>query len=538
LTFLNLSELLPNCRRRDRSPALHGLHWISRLHCRTIAAMKAIMVVGTTSHAGKSTLVTALCRILSRKGWRVAPFKGQNMALNAYVTPTGEEIGYAQAVQAWAAGISPWVEMNPILLKPQGNMTSQVIMRGRPVGCTSAAEYYERFFEPGWQAIREALQQLSLEFDLVVCEGAGSPAEVNIKHRDLTNMRVARYLNAPTLLVTDIDRGGAFAHIVGTLELLEPEERSLVKGIAINKFRGQRSLLDSGIRWLEEYTGIPVLGVIPWSDHLLPAEDSLSLLERRSRSPNAELTLAVIRLPRIANFTDFDPLEVEPSVNVRYVSLDDESLGYPDAVILPGSKTTVADLKALHESGMAQQIRDYATAGGTVFGICGGFQMLGQSIADPDRLEGNEPYYKGLELLPVRTTLARSKVVRQRSCLSNLPQPGLPIEGYEIHQGRTQPVRPDRKSQDRDRDPAFLPLFDDPSLGLVDSSRLIWGCYLHGIFDNGPWRRSWLNQLRQRRGLISLPTGVPNYREQREATLNSIADLVADCLDLKPLLPT
>ncbi|NJL01571.1 MAG: cobyric acid synthase CobQ [Spirulinaceae cyanobacterium SM2_1_0] len=494
--------------------------------------MKAIMVVGTTSHAGKSTLVTALCRILSRKGWRVAPFKGQNMALNAYVTPTGEEIGYAQAVQAWAAGVSPWVEMNPVLLKPQGDMTSQVIMRGQAVGYTSAAEYYERFFEPGWQAIRDALQQLSLEFDLLVCEGAGSPAEVNIKHRDLTNMRVARYLKAPTMLVVDIDRGGAFAHVVGTLALLEPEERNLIKGIVINKFRGQRSLLDSGITWLEEYTGIPVLGVIPWSDQLFPAEDSLSLLDRRSRSPNAELNIAVIRLPRIANFTDFDPLELEPSVNVSYVS-PEGTLNYPDAVILPGSKTTIADLKVLHESGMAQQLKDYALGGGTVFGICGGFQMLGQAIADPDRLEGGDSYYQGLSLLPARTTITRNKTVRQRSCLSNLPQPGLPIEGYEIHQGRTQILRPETESSE----PAFQPLFDDTGLGLVDASRLVWGCYLHGIFDNGPWRRAWLNQLRQRRGLTSLPTGVPNYREQREAILNNIADLVTDHLDLKPVLP-
>ncbi len=495
--------------------------------------MKAIMVVGTTSHAGKSTLVTALCRILSRKGWRVAPFKGQNMALNAYVTPTGEEIGYAQAVQAWAAGVSPWVEMNPILLKPQGNMTSQVILRGRPVGHTGAAEYYERFFEPGWQAIREALQQLSLEFDFLVCEGAGSPAEVNIKHRDLTNMRVARYLNAPTILVVDIDRGGAFAHVVGTLELLEPEERSLIKGIVINKFRGQRSLLDSGITWLEDYTKIPVLGVIPWSDHLFPAEDSLSLLERRSRPANAETNIAVIRLPRIANFTDFDPLEAEPTVSVRYVSLQGGSLGYPDAAILPGSKTTIADLRALQESGMAQQLRDYALAGGTVLGICGGFQMLGQAISDPDQLEGDESYRPGLELLPIRTTITRNKIVRQRSCLSNLPQPGLPIEGYEIHQGRTQALRRDGGSPE----PEYLALFDDPGLGIVDSARLVWGCYLHGVFDNGPWRRAWLNQLRQRRGLISLPTGVPNYREQREAMLNTMADLVADHLDLKPILP-
>ncbi|MGL5808261.1 MAG: cobyric acid synthase CobQ, partial [Xenococcaceae cyanobacterium] len=329
--------------------------------------MKAIMVVGTTSHAGKSFLTAALCRMLSRQGWRVTPFKGQNMALNAYVTNTGGEIGYAQAVQAWAAGITPRTEMNPILLKPQGDMTSQVIVKGKAVGVTKAAEYYEKYFDMGWEAIEECLYRLSIEFDLVICEGAGSPAEINIKHRDLTNMRVAKYLNARTILVVDIDRGGAFAHIIGTLELLEPEERALIKGIVINKFRGQKSLLDSGIQWLQERTNIPVIGVIPWSEQFFPAEDSLDLLERRAYKPNRELQIAVIRLPRIANFTDLDPLEAEASVSVKYIGLKD-NLGHPDAVIIPGSKKTISDLMALQKSGMAAQIQEYATAGGTILG--------------------------------------------------------------------------------------------------------------------------------------------------------------------------
>nr|WP_204105568.1 cobyric acid synthase CobQ [Spirulina major] len=488
------------------------------------------MVVGTTSHAGKSMLATALCRIFSRKGWRVTPFKGQNMALNAYVTSTGGEIGYAQAVQAWAAGVSPWVEMNPILLKPQGDMTSQVILRGEAIGNTGAQDYYENFFERGWSAIQESLQHLAGEFDFVVCEGAGSPAEINLKHRDLTNMRVAKYLSAPTVLIVDIDRGGAFAHVVGTLELLDPDERALIKGVVINKFRGQRSLLQSGIDWLENYTKIPVLGVIPWREGIFPAEDSLSLLERRSRKPNRELTITVIRLPRIANFTDFDPLESEPTVEIKYVGLEGD-LGYPDAVIIPGSKTTLSDLKALHESGMTAKIQDYAAAGGIILGICGGFQMLGHSVSDPDGLEGSDRQITGLKLLPVRTTLDRRKIVRQRVCTSNYPQ-SLPIDGYEIHQGRTTILT---KSSEP---PPCHYLFSDTGLGLVNSSFSVWGCYLHGLFDNGPWRRSWLNQVRQGRGLISLPTGVPNYREQREAILDAIADLVAENVDLKPLLPS
>jgi adenosylcobyric acid synthase len=494
--------------------------------------MKAIMVVGTTSHAGKSFLTTALCRILSRQGWHVTPFKGQNMALNAYVTPTGGEIGYAQAVQAWAAGTSPRVEMNPILLKPQGNMTSQVIMMGKPVGKTTASDYYEHYFDRGWEAITASLAKLSAEFDLVVCEGAGSPAEINLKHRDLTNMRVAKHLEANTILVVDIDRGGAFAHVVGTLELLEPDERALIKGIVINKFRGIKTLLDSGISWLENRTGIPVIGVIPWRDTMFPAEDSLTLFERNNQKPSSELRIAIVRLPRISNFTDFDPLDAESSVSLKYVGLQ-ESLGHPDAVIIPGSKTTVADLIALHESGMAAKIQDYAEAGGIVLGICGGFQMLGQVVLDPDRIESDDDEYPGLNLLPIATIISRDKVARQRQVVSNYPQSGLPITGYEIHQGTTKIV--DAKKTSGKATYSFL--FNDSNLGLVNDSQSVWGCYLHGLFDNGPWRRSWLNYLRQRRGLYSLPTGIANYREQREMVLDAIADLVNEYIDLTPLLP-
>ena len=492
--------------------------------------MKAIMVVGTTSHAGKSLLTAALCRILCRRSWRVAPFKAQNMALNAYVTANGGEIGYAQAVQAWAAGVLPLVEMNPVLLKPQGDMTSQVIIKGKAVGKVSAVEYYEQYFDLGWQAVKESLQRLSEEFDLLVCEGAGSPAEINLKHRDLANMRVAKYLNAATILVVDIDRGGAFAHVVGTLDLLEPEERALIKGVVINKFRGQRSLLDSGITWLEERTGIPVLGVIPWIDNLFPAEDSLSLMERRTSKTHSDINIAVIRLPRISNFTDFDPLEAEANVTVNYVNPQD-TLGHPDAVILPGSKTTIADLMLLQKTGMAQAIQNYAAAGGTILGICGGFQMMGKIVADPEGLEGESGRYRGLELLPVKTVITSQKIARQRVVSSNYPQVGLPVSGYEIHQGRTRLIQPEEGET-----LPYKPLFDDASLGIVDLNQSVWGTYLHGIFDNGPWRRAWLNHLRQQRGLPSLPTGVSNYREQREALLDALADTVETYLNITPLL--
>ncbi len=493
--------------------------------------VKSIMVVGTTSHAGKSMLVAALCRILSRKGWRVAPFKGQNMALNSYVSTTGAEIGYAQAVQAWAAGVPPQGEMNPILLKPQGDQTSQVILKGRPIGTTTAADYYKDFFSMGWQAIQESLARLSQEFDLLICEGAGSPAEINLKHRDLANMRIATYLEAPTILIADIERGGVFAHIVGTLELLEPEERALVKGIVINKFRGQRSILQPGIEWLEERTGIPVIGVIPWINEAFPAEDSLSLLERTAVKSQAEITVAVIRLPHISNFTDFDAFEAEPSVAVKYLNPSDD-LGYPDAVILPGTKTTIADLLVLQQSGMAEAISHYAGAGGTVMGICGGFQIMGQMLADPEGLEGQEGRFDGLGLLPLRTVITQQKIARQRTVTSKYPQEGLPVIGYEIHQGRTQLVLPTGE----DTSNPFMPIFDDRSLGIVDEAQSVWGTYLHGIFDNGPWRRVWLNRLRQQRGLKSLPTGIANYREQRDSMLNSLASTIEEYVDLDPIL--
>ena len=487
------------------------------------------MVVGTTSHAGKSLMSTAICRILSRRGWRVAPFKGQNMALNAYVTANGGEIGYAQAVQAWAAGVVPWVEMNPILLKPQGDMTSQVIIKGRPVGRIGAKDYYEQYFELGWRTIEESLQHLSKEFDLLVCEGAGSPAEINLKHRDLTNMRIAKYLNAPTLLVVDIERGGAFAHVVGTLELLEPEERALIRGVVINKFRGHRSILEPGIKWLEERTGIPVVGVIPWLEQVFPAEDSLDLLERRYKKAFSEINIVVIRLPRISNFTDFDPLEAEPSVSVRYLSPKQE-LGHPDAVILPGTKTTIADLILMQKTGMAEAIQNYAAAGGTVLGICGGFQMMGQMIADPEGIEGQAGRFQGLNLLPIKTVITGQKIARQRQVTSNFPQEGLPVTGFEIHQGRSRAELQTTQPQ------SFQALFDDSNLGLVDSCQSIWGTYLHGIFDNGPWRRAWLNRLRQQRGIKSLPTGVANYREQRENLLDSLAVQIERHLDLTPFI--
>ncbi len=485
--------------------------------------MSAIMVVGTTSHAGKSLLTAAICRLLVRQGQRVCPFKGQNMALNAYVTVDGGEIGHAQAVQAWAARLEPQVVMNPILLKPQGDMTSQVILMGQPVGQVGAADYYEQYFERGWQAITSCLDQLQQQYDYIVCEGAGSPAEINLKHRDLTNMRVASYLGASTVLVADIDRGGVFAHIVGTLELLTPAERSLIKGFVINKFRGQRSLLQSGLDWLEERTGIPVIGVLPYFQPQLPAEDSLDLFDRQIAKPQAELQIGIIRLPRMANFTDFDPLQAEPTVQITY--LDRPPLHQKfDALIIPGSKTTIADCQWLHSSGLAQSILDHAATGGVVMGICGGWQILGQTIHDPDGWEGITTKVSGLRLFPIQTVIDAQKVLRQRQLDSLYFPTASPVCGYEIHQGTSSGVGSNSAS----------PLFTDQSLGGVLSNQ-IWGTYLHGIFDHGEWRRSWLNQLRQRRGLEPLMTTVENYGVQRDQALDAVADLVGTHLNLQIL---
>ena len=489
---------------------------------------QALMVVGATSHAGKSLLCAAICRLFARRGWRVTPFKGQNMALNAYVTDTGDEIGYAQAVQAWAAGIAPTVEMNPILLKPQGDMTSQVILNGKAVGHTQAQQYYEQYFDRGWEAIKTALATLSESYDYIICEGAGSPAEINLMHRDLTNMRVAQHLNAPTLLVVDIERGGCFAHIIGTLEILKQANAGhhLIKGIVINKFRGQESILQPGIKWVEDYTGIPVVGVIPYLKQVFPAEDSLDLLERRGRKPNTDLTIAIIHLPKISNFTDFDPLEAETSVNLRYIS-PEEDLGHPDAVIIPGSKTTIADLKTLQRTGMVKALQNYVQGGGTVFGICGGFQMLGEILNDPEGREGEPGSYPGISLFPLETIITSEKLTRQREVKVKFPESSTLITGYEIHQGRT---RFTRHSQE------LKPLFADAELGYINHNHSVWGCYLHGLFENGTWRRQWLNFLREKKGLSPLDINVPHYRQQRELVLDTATDIIENHLDLEPLL--
>ena len=487
------------------------------------------MVLGTSSGAGKSLMTAALCRVLLRHGEQPLPFKGQNMSNNAWVDGDGGEMAYSQAMQAWAAGLEPCCAMNPVLLKPRGDSTSEVIHGGHSVGNARAEHYYRDWFRPGWRAILSGLSELQQRWPdgRLVLEGAGSPVEVNLQQRDLTNLRLAQYLRANCLLVADIERGGVFAQIVGTLALLRPVERPLIKGILINRFRGRRELFDQGRTWLEQHTGVPVLGVMPWLNETFPPEDSLDLLERRPTRGSIDLEIAVLKLPSISNFSDLDPLEAEASLRLRWVQPGEE-LGQPDAVILPGSKQTLRDLQALRHSGLGDQLQAYANNGGSVLAICGGMQLIGTSLNDPDQLEGGGESgpWPGLGLLPLTTQFSGTKALRQRQVQAVWPKP-TPITGFELHHGCTQ-ASSDLQQLCSERDLGWWrPMPEGGS---------IMGTYLHGLLDNGPWRRHWLNQLRRRRGLQPLPTDRPHHGEHRDALLDRLADAFEQHVDLKPLL--
>ena len=491
---------------------------------------RVIMVQGTSSHAGKSVLTTALCRIFAQDGLQVAPFKAQNMSLNSYATPDGREIGRSQAVQAAAAMVEPTVEMNPVLLKPEGERRSQVVVLGRPQAVASAREYHE--LKPSiWETVTASLDRLRTDYDVVVIEGAGSPAEINLKDHDIVNMRVARYADAPVLLVGDIDRGGVFAQLVGTMILLDPEERALVKGHVINKFRGDPSLLTPGLKQLEEHTGIPVAGVIPYFfDIHVPEEDSLGLVPS-PEVDDAAVDVAIMRLPHIANFDDFDPLRHEPGVCVRYVQRGEE-FGSPDLVIIPGSKTTVTDLDWLRTQGIDERILAARRGGTPVIGICAGYQMLGAELLDPDGVESPRPRTPGLGLLPTSTTFLQNKSTHQvtghvaegRGLLDGCR--GAEVVAYEIHMGVTseeglsQPFTVNARS-DRSG--------DSPG-GALDNEGLTLGTYLHGLFHNRAVRRSVLECVGKRKG-VALPA--PDDDIEPSAEYDKLAALVREHLDMK-----
>lgn len=503
-----------------------------------------LMIQGTASDVGKSLITAAIGRIMTQDGYCTAPFKSQNMALNSYVTHDGKEIGRAQGMQAEAFGITASTDMNPILLKPSGEMSAQIVVHGVPHAALSAREYRERFLPEAKETVMSALGRLRDSYDAVLMEGAGSPAEINLKARDIVNMNLAGWADAPVLLVADIDRGGVFAFLVGTLELLEPHERARVKGFIINKFRGDLSLLQPGLDWLQQRTGIPVLGVLPFLPQLrIEAEDSVVLegTSGRVRPGNdTELDIAVIRYPRISNFTDFDPLEDEPDAAVRYVASAAE-LGIPDAIILPGTKNTAADLAFLRQQGFPEAIA-HALRQGTLqlAGICGGYQMLGQKLLDPDAVEGRAPGDSdGLGYLPLSTAFQQHKTtVRVNGVLAaghplrlgglTSPAANLSVSGYEIHMGATANQEP----------AAVRSLFrlagadgheQLEGWGLPDGT--IWGTYLHGLFHNDKLRRSWLDGMREAKGLTPLAATF-SAAAQREQEFDRLAAAVRENLDM------
>ncbi len=493
---------------------------------------RTLMIQGTTSSAGKSIMVTALCRIFRQDGYRVAPFKAQNMALNSFVTAGGGEMGRAQVVQAEAAGIAPTVDMNPVLLKPTSDAGCQVVVLGKVARTISARDYY-RYTPALLETVTEALERLRSQYDIVVIEGAGSPAEINLKDQEIVNMRIAKIHDTPVLLVGDIDRGGVFASLVGTLELLDQDERELVKGFIINKFRGDVTLIKSAIDFLEKRTGKPVLGVVPYfRDIRIAQEDSVYLDERPEKSNRGDLNIVVIRLPHISNYDDFDALE-DAGCSVHFSSRSSD-LNNAHLIILPGTKSTAADLAFLRQSGLADIILQKARAGTPVVGICGGYQMLGQKIVDPHKVESGEIETAGLGLLDVITEFSPEKSTRQVRARV-IADPGLlegtrgqEIVGYEIHMGQTR---------SGEKVGAFQ-VFGTPQGsadyrdGVLNALGTILGTYLHGLFHNNDFRRSFLRNLRLYHGL---PENTESIEIDKEREYDKLADLVRRSLDISKI---
>ena len=500
---------------------------------------RAIMVLGTSSHVGKSLTTAALCRIFARAGYRVAPFKAQNMSLNSAATPDGFEIGRAQALQAEAAGIPPSVHMNPILIKPGGETSAQIVVRGRVWRNLDARSYHAQRAAALSPIVEESYRELASTYDIVVLEGAGSPAEINLKDSDIVNMRMAKLANAPCLLVGDIDRGGVFASLLGTCELLNEEERALIRGFVINKFRGDVSLLMPGVRMIEGRIGKPCMGVIPWlKDLTLDEEDSVGLdrtggaLWTEPQSRAHRLQIAVIALPSISNFTDFASLLAEPSVSLRYVR-DPEEITNAGLVILPGSKQTVQDLRWLRQQGFESAVRAHVTRRGLVIGVCGGFQMLGESIHDPDGVErgGDE---RGLSLLPIRTTMARDKTVSRANgrllgeSIFGSHVGSRALNGYEIHMGQTE------YSTDVTSFAEIMRAANDRDIsqdGCVSSDGRIFGTYLHGVFDNDAFRHALIEAAHAALQLPQ-PSNFVAWRQLRETQLDLLADTYTEALNL------
>nr|WP_216367751.1 cobyric acid synthase [Geobacillus sp. DSP4a] len=480
------------------------------------------MFQGTHSDAGKSVIATAFCRIFAQSGWKTAPFKSQNMSLNSYVTIDGKEIGRAQGIQAEAAGVVATTDMNPILIKPSREYESQIVVHGRPYKNMQALAYRSEFFEKGLAIIRESLDVLMNEYDRIVIEGAGSPAEINLNDRELVNMRVAHMANAPVVLIGDIERGGVFASLVGTLQLLEKEERQRIIGVIINKFRGDLALLKPGLDWFEQYTGVPVLGVVPYLPNLhIDAEDSVSLDQvPTTANPEKDIDIAVIRYPKIANFTDIDPFFAEPDCHVRFVTTASQ-LGKPDLLILPGSKNTIEDLLYMKRHGIAAQIEKlFHHHKVMIIGICGGYQMLGAIIRDPFEVETPIRETEGLGLLPIATTLEREKTTILSEGIVTFAGERFAVKGYEIHMGRSEPLA------------GYIPLIEMHGLemhrrkeGGKSEDERVMGTYFHDLFHNDAFRESLLNHLRRQKGLAPL-YGRKSFRTLREEAFDRLAACV------------
>ncbi len=499
---------------------------------------KSIMLQGTSSNVGKSVLCTALCRIFKEDKFKVAPYKAQNMALNSYVTIDGGEIGRAQGAQAEAAGVDAAVEMNPILIKPKQDMEAQIIVMGKPYKDMSAKAYRAEYLPKAVGLVKDCIDSLKDKYEVIVIEGAGSPAEVNLKDRDIVNMKTAELADSPVLLVADIDRGGVFASLVGTLELLEPEERDRVAGFIINKFRGDIDLLKPGLEFIEEKTGKPVLGVIPYlHQHGIDQEDSVSLQERRKQdSENADIEIAVIELPRISNFTDVNVLYEVPGVNIRYVKKG-EKIGNPDVVILPGTKNSIMDLLYLKEEGYFEEIKNLAYNGKWIVGICGGYQMLGNLLHDPEGTEAGLGSIEGLGLLDMETSFypqksthqVQAKIVNNNGFWKSIQ--GSTVKGYEIHMGTAEfgdKVNPLVRIILRSGEET------DVNDGAASLDGKIFGTHLHDFFNNTNFLVNWINCIRSEKNLELLEEKNFDFARREEA-YSKIAANVRKNIDMKAL---
>ncbi len=499
-----------------------------------MARAKNLMILGTGSDVGKSVLAAGLCRILKQDGYRVAPFKAQNMALNSFITSEGGEMGRAQVVQAEAAGIEPHVDMNPILLKPTSDVGSQVIVHGKVLGNYTAEKYYEK--KPDLvRQVMESYRRLEAHYEVLILEGAGSAAEINLKDKDLVNLSMAKRVQAPVLLVADIDRGGVFASIVGHMELFTPEERKMLQGFVINKFRGDPSLLDTGVRFLEARTGKPVLGLVHYfTDIHIPEEDSVALdlkMRMASTRPKEKVRIGVVRLPHISNYTDFDCLEQEPLVNLVYFTAPEQVFNL-DLLILPGSKNTLHDLRYLHDQGLVAAIISFHGKGGTVVGICGGYQMLGRRVLDPSGVESNIKEMAGLNLLDVETELLGEKVttqVKARMLWEELADPDELVNGYEIHMGRSKVLGPAASLLEIvQRNDVSVQVQD----GLVSGDGRVWGTYLHGLFDNDSLRHRLIQSLMRHGDIVSSEERLGSYHRWKEEQYDQLAAHLRTHLDM------